>query len=252
MRVLARRGNIFLNLGHIFWKNSMSINSSSINVAIVEDSTKIRMGLEFLIGSSPNFTCVGAFSSAEEALEMLPRLGADVILMDIALPGISGIECMKRLAEQGTTAQIMMMTVFEDHENIYQSILAGATGYVIKSIPPAELLAAIVELHGGGSPMSSQIARKVLKAFQEIARAQTAQTQNIAQSAITVSAHEAHEYSLGKREQEIIEFLAQGMSYQEIADTIFLSHATIRTHIRNIYRKVQVQSRSEMLSKFAK
>ncbi len=223
-----------------------------ISVTIVEDNAKIRTGLEFLIGSSQNFTCVGAFSSAEEALEQLPSLSADVVLMDIELPGISGIECMKQLVQQGTTAQIMMMTVFEDHENIYHSILAGATGYLIKSTPPAELLAAIADLHSGGSPMSSQIARKVLKAFQEIAAAQAAQPRQPSQAEVSISAQEAHEYSLGKREQEIIELLAQGLSYQEIADKIFLSHATIRTHIRNIYRKVQVQSRSEMLSKFAK
>lgn len=226
-----------------------------INVAIVEDNAKILSGLELLVGSSPNFACVGAFLSAEEALERLPSLGADVILMDIKLPGISGIECIERLTEQGTTAQIMMMTVFEDHETIYRSIVAGATGYLLKGTPPAELLGAIAELHNGGAPMSSQIARKVLKAFQEIATERVSQTKQIvqsAQSAITVSAREAHEYSLGKREQEIIEHLSKGLSYQEIADQTFLSHATIRTHIHNIYRKVQVKSRSEMLSKFAK
>jgi DNA-binding NarL/FixJ family response regulator len=223
-----------------------------INVAIVEDSLKILRGLEALIGNSPNFACVGAFETAEEALERLPSLSVDVILMDIELPGISGIECMELLTERGTSAQIMMMTVFEDHENIYRSIVAGATGYLIKSTPPAELLAAITELHSGGSPMSSQIARKVLNAFQDIAAARVLESRPSSQSSIIITAHEAHEYSLGRREQEIIELLAKGLSYQEIADQIFLSHATIRTHIHNIYRKVQVKSRSEMLHKFAK
>lgn len=223
-----------------------------INVAIVEDNAKILTGLELLIGSSPNFVCVGTFLNAEEALERLPRLNADVILMDIELPGMSGIECIERLTEQKTTAQIMMITVFEDHETIYRSIVAGATGYLLKGTRPVELLDAITELHSGGSPMSSQIARKVLKAFQEIAVTQATQVRQPSQPEITISAHEAHEYSLGKREQEIIELLAKGLSYQEIADNTFLSPATIRTHIHNIYRKVQVKSRSEMLAKLAK
>jgi DNA-binding NarL/FixJ family response regulator len=220
-----------------------------INVAIVEDSPKILRGLEMLIGNSPNFACVGAFESAEEALERLPSLETDVILMDIELPGISGIECIECLTAQGCTAQIMMMTVFEDHERIYRSIVAGASSYLIKSTPPAELLAAITELHNGGAPMSSQIARKVLAALREVS-AQSAPARS--EQKVSVTPQEAHDYRLGKREQEIIELLATGLSYQEIADKVFLSHATVRTHIRNIYRKVQVNSRLEMLAKLAK
>jgi DNA-binding NarL/FixJ family response regulator len=202
-----------------------------IRVALVEDDRQVREGLVVLIGNSPGLACVSACVSAENALQRLPALDPDVVLMDIQLPGMSGIECILRLKQLCPGAQIMMLTVFEDHDRIYQSLKAGASGYLLKQTPPAELLAAITELHRGGSPMSSQIARRVVEAFQ----------------------HPVHtdigDHQLSPREQEIVSLLAQGHLYKEIADQLGRSVETVRTHIRNIYEKLHVRSRTEAVNK---
>lgn len=198
-----------------------------IKVAIVEDNEKIREGLATLIDGSDGFVCSAVHESAEEALRRLPAYHPDVVLMDIQLPKMSGIECVARLKELNSNMQIMMLTVYEEDDKVFKSILAGATGYILKRTPPAELLEAIKELHEGGSPMSDQIARKVVQAFQQMGKS-SKETEN-----------------LSEREQEILSFLAKGYHDKEIADHFFLSIKTVRTHLRNIYRKLHVRSRTE-------
>ncbi len=138
-----------------------------IRVAIVEDSLEVREGLIWLFRNSPGFECAGAYDTGEEALQKIPKLKPDVVLMDIELPGISGIDCIARLRKLCPNTQISMLSVFEDEDRIFRSLTAGATGYLLKKTPPAAILEAVQDLHAGGSPMSSQIARKLLKAFLE-------------------------------------------------------------------------------------
>ncbi len=203
-----------------------------IKVAIVEDNDKIREGLATLIDGSEGFKCSETCESAEEALRRLPAYRPDVVLMDIQLPRMSGIECVEKLKEQNPEMQFMMLTVYEDDEKVFKSILAGASGYILKRTPPAELLEAIRELHEGGSPMSDQIARKVVQAFREMGKS-SKETEN-----------------LTDREMEILSFLAKGYHDKEIAEKFFLSVKTVRTHLRNIYKKLHVRSRTEAVLKF--
>ncbi len=203
-----------------------------IDVAIVEDHDDIREGLAALINGAEGFRCVATYANAETALEELPELEPDVVLMDIGLPGISGIECIPILKAQHPQMQIMMLTIYEDDDKIFNSLKAGATGYILKKTPPAQLLQAIHDLHNGGSPMSSQIARKVVQTFQSLhAPSPTAEP-------------------LSKREQEILSYLAKGHLYKEIAATLHLSVETVRTHLRNIYEKLHVRTRTEAVVKF--
>lgn len=198
-----------------------------IKVAIVEDNEKIREGLAALVNGSEGFVCTAAYETAEEALHYLPAHKPDVVLMDIQLPKMSGIECVARLKDHDANMQIMMLTVYEDDDKVYKSILAGATGYILKRTPPAELLGAIRELHEGGSPMSDQIARKIVQAFQQMGKS-SKETEN-----------------LSERELEILSYLAKGYQDKEIAEHFFLSVKTVRTHLRNIYQKLHVRSRTE-------
>jgi DNA-binding NarL/FixJ family response regulator len=203
-----------------------------IKVAIVEDKDKIREGLATLIDGSEGFTCTETFESAEAALRRLPSYKPDVVLMDIQLPRMSGIECVERLKQEHPDIQFMMLTVYEDDEKVFKSILAGATGYILKRTPPAELLEAIREVHEGGSPMSDQIARKVVQAFREMGKS-SKETEN-----------------LSDREMEILSYLAKGYHDKEIADKFFLSVKTVHTHLRNIYKKLHVRSRTEAVLKY--
>ncbi len=203
-----------------------------IKIAIVEDNEEIREGLCVLVDGSPGFTCAAAYPDAEQALQYLPDDPPDVVLMDIRLPQMNGIECVQRLRERLPELQIMMLTMFEDDELVFNSLKAGATGYILKKTPPAELLDAIRNLHNGGSPMSSQIARKVVQAFQQISQS-----------------HKDTE-SLTEREAEILAHLARGYHDKEIAEQLFVSVETVRTHIRNIYKKLHVHSRTEAARKF--
>lgn len=204
----------------------------NINVAIVEDNDKIRDGLSLLIDGSDGFHCKATYSNAEDALKFLPGQKPDVVLMDIQLPKMSGIECVENLKQKFPDLQIMMLTVYEDNEQVFKSLAAGATGYILKRTPPAELLEAIKELHEGGSPMSDQIARKVVQTFQQIGKS-AKETEN-----------------LSERETEILSFLAKGYQDNEIAEKFFLSIKTIRTHLRNIYKKLHVRSRTEAVLKY--
>lgn len=203
-----------------------------IRVAIVEDNDRIREGLAALIDGSDGFVCSETYETAEEAIRRLSGYKPDVVLMDIELPKMSGIECVARLKEANPDLEIMMLTVYEDDERIFKSIVAGATGYVLKGTPPAELLESIRELYEGGSPMSDQIARKVVLAFQQTGR----------------TSKETEE--LSDREKEILSYVAKGYFDQEIADKLFLSVQTVRTHLRNIYKKLHVRSRTEAAVKY--
>ncbi|MCA9737224.1 MAG: response regulator transcription factor [Gemmatimonadota bacterium] len=210
----------------------MSGERAPIRVLVVEDREEVRAGLAHLVDTATTSTCVGAFASAEEALEMLERHPVDVMLMDIELPGISGIEAARRVKARWPAVQIMMLTVYQDDERIFESLAAGATGYVLKTTPPARLLQDIGMLHEGGSPMSSAIARRVVETF-HTPRPAPAATEG-----------------LTPREEEILALLAEGFRYREIAERLFITLDTVRTHIRHIYEKMQVRSRTEATLKY--
>jgi DNA-binding NarL/FixJ family response regulator len=203
----------------------------SISVSIVEDDAQVRASLVKLIDSSPGFRCVSNHSSAENALQEIPRIKSEVVLMDINLPGINGVECVRRLKPQLPATQVIMLTVYQNTEHIFNALAAGATGYMLKQTPPAELLAAIKEVHAGGSPMSSHIARKIVQSFQQSASAS------------------AEAQSLSPREAEVLDLLAKGFLYKEIADSMKVTYATVHTHIRHIYEKLHVRSRTEAVAK---
>lgn len=203
----------------------------AIRVAIVEDINEIRDGLAALINGSEGYRCVGAFSDAESFLRKLPELLPDVVLMDINLPGISGIECIRLLQMKKYQAPIMVLSVYENDEHVFESLQAGASGYLLKKTPPIKLLDAIQDLYNGGSPMSGQIARKVVQTFQQT----------------SIPSKEMEQ--LTPRELEILSHLAKGYRYKEIADTLFISVETVRTHLRNIYEKLHVRSRAEAVLK---
>jgi len=204
----------------------------SISVSIVEDDAGVRSSLAKLIDSSPGYRCLSQHATAESALQELPKANPEVILMDINLPGLSGVECVRRLKPVLPAAQIIMLTVYQNTENIFNALAAGATGYLLKQTPPAELLSAIHEVHAGGSPMSSHIARKIVQSFQKPQLPAARNTDN-----------------LSPRESEVLDLLAKGYLYKEIADRMGLSYATIHTHIRHIYEKLHVRSRTEAVAR---
>jgi DNA-binding NarL/FixJ family response regulator len=209
----------------------MSSSSSTISVSIVEDDPEVRDSLARLISRSPGYRCVSEHPSAEDALQDIPKINPDVTLMDINLPGLNGVECVRRLKPMLPATQIIMLTVYQNTENIFNALAAGATGYLLKQTPPDELLTAIKEVHGGGSPMSSHIARKIVQSFQQPAA--------VAREAETLS----------PREAEVLDLLAKGFLYKEIADTMKVTYATVHTHIRHIYEKLHVRSRTEAVAK---
>jgi DNA-binding NarL/FixJ family response regulator len=211
-----------------------------IKVAIVEDDAVIREGLVFLFRSSPRFECLVPCQSAEAALAALPPLDPDVLLLDIHLPGISGIEFLPRFKALSPATQICMLTVFEDADAVFGALRAGATGYLLKATPPAAVLEAVQDLHAGGSPMSGQIARKLVTEFAR--QPSTFHTP-------PQPAHQASSPELCKREREILDLLAKGHRYKEIADELGISIHTVRSFIRSMYEKLQVHSRTEALLK---
>jgi DNA-binding NarL/FixJ family response regulator len=203
----------------------------SIAVSIVEDDPQVRGSLAKLIDGAPGFRCVSVHPSAEDALVEIPKVKPEVVLMDINLPGANGVECVRKLKPHCPTTQIIMLTVYQKTEHIFNALAAGATGYMLKQTPPAELLIAIKEVHGGGSPMSSHIARKIVQSFQQPVPAC------------------AEAESLSPREAEVLDLLAKGFLYKEIADQMKVSYATVHTHIRHIYEKLHVRSRTEAVAK---
>jgi DNA-binding NarL/FixJ family response regulator len=203
-----------------------------INVVIVEDQDEIRKSLCILINGSDGFRCIKSFADAESAMKEIPQLLPDVALVDIHLPGASGIDCITAIKPLCPNTQFLICTVFEDADNIYKALKAGANGYLLKNTPPTKLLESIGEIFHGGSPMSSQIARKVINAFQNLQLSKPSMPD-----------------SLTMREKELLQYLSKGYRYKEIADKLFISHETVKTHIRNIYEKLQVQSKVEALNK---
>lgn len=204
----------------------------SIAVSIVEDDAGVRSSLVKLINSSPGYRCVSQHASAENALSEIPKLKPDVTLMDINLPGLNGVECVRKLKPLLPGTQVIMLTVYQNTENIFKALAAGATGYLLKQTPPAELLAAIRDVNAGGSPMSSHIARKIVQSFQQPVPA-----------AAEVAA------GLSPREVEVLGLLAKGFLYKEIAEQMKISYATVHTHIRHVYEKLHVRSRTEAVAK---
>jgi DNA-binding NarL/FixJ family response regulator len=202
-----------------------------ITVSIVDDESQLRQSIVTFVNGSPGFRCVSAYGSAEAALRGLSADRPDVVLMDIHMAGMSGIECAERLKSLLPQIQIVMLTVYEDTEQIFQALSAGASGYLLKRLSPAKLLQAIREVHAGGSPMSSSIARKVVASFQKAGRGEKAGL-------------------LSPREQAVLDCLAKGLTYKQIADQLGISIETIRTHIKRIYEKLHVQSRTEAVAKY--
>jgi len=203
-----------------------------IRVAIIEDDEGIRASLASMLGRSPDCRPVASYPDAESALAELPRHRPDVVLVDINLPGLDGIECVRRLKKQLPETQFIMLTVYGDGDRLFRSLMAGATGYLLKRTPSAGVVAAIREAHAGGSPMTPQIARQVVQYFRGLAEP-TSELEK-----------------LSARELEILGQLSQGFLYKEIADNLGISVDTVRTHIRKIYDKLHVHSRAAAMLKF--
>ena len=203
-----------------------------ITVSIVDDEKELRESIKAFIEGSPGFRCVSAYHSAETALKHLPQDRPDVVLMDIHLTGMSGIECVERLKAMIPEMQVMMLTVYEDTDQIFKALSAGASGYMLKRSTPARLLEAIKDLNEGGSPMSSSIARKVVASFQKAGQSRDEKT------------------NLSPREQMVLESMAKGLTYKQAADQYGISIGTIRTYVRRIYEKLHVQSRTEAVAEY--
>lgn len=206
-----------------------------ISVCIVDDNNELRQALEEIISMSQGYKCIGTMSNAAEAIATLPKLRPDVVLMDINLGSEeSGIDCVRELKPLIPDTNFMMCTVYEEDEKIFEALRAGASGYILKKTAPARLLEAIRELHEGGAPMSSQIARKVVFAFQ----------------GKPVSSFQPGLNELSNREREILEHLSRGLMYKEIAAELYISPETVRKHVYHIYEKLHVTNRVEAVNKY--
>ena len=208
---------------------------NEIRVAIFEDNRSLRESLFRLLKSSEGFTCAGAFAHCERVVENIEETQPDVILMDIELPVVSGIEAVKLVREKYPDIKILMETIFEEDDKIFQSICNGAQGYILKNTPPEEILNSIREIYEGGAPMTPLIASKVLRMFKN-----------------NLNSEKDSSYNLSLREKEILKCLVEGMSYKMIADTCFISADTVNGHIKNIYKKLQVHSKGEAVAKAIK
>jgi DNA-binding NarL/FixJ family response regulator len=207
-----------------------------INVSIVEDDAKLRETLVRYLTAQPGFRCASTYPNAEAALEGIPDAKPDVVLMDINLPGMNGIECVSRLRQKLPGLKIIMLTVFEEGEQVFKALSVGAFGYLVKSSRPAKILDAIREVHAGGSPMSGNIARLVVQSFQkQFAQSEPAETD-----------------ALSAREMEVLQALSKGHTYKQIAADLGISLGTVRTYIQRIYEKLHVHSHAEAVMKFAR
>jgi DNA-binding NarL/FixJ family response regulator len=210
---------------------------NEISVCIVDDNNELRAALEEIISMSDGYECAGTMSTAEEAVRKLPLIKPDVVLMDINLGGgETGIDCVRELKPSMPSTNFMMCTVYEEDEKIFEALNAGASGYILKKTAPGKLLEAIRELYQGGAPMSSQIARKVVAAFQK--------------QTTTPGTNESDLASLSNREKEILELLSRGLMYKEIAAALFISQETVRKHVYHVYEKLHVSNRVEAVNKF--
>jgi DNA-binding NarL/FixJ family response regulator len=207
-----------------------------LKVVVVEDSDSIREGLKILIDGTEGYSCIGVFSDSETMLKNIVKLNPDALLMDLGLPGMGGIEGIKKVKALLPDLTILVLTVYEENDLVFEAICAGASGYLVKKTPPSKLLEAIKEAHDGGAPMSSHIARKVFDFFQTKKPASTPKSA----------------YALTPREKEILTGLVEGHNFKSIADSLFISIETVRYHFRNIYRKLHVHSQSEAVAKAIK
>jgi DNA-binding NarL/FixJ family response regulator len=207
-----------------------------ISISIVEDNDQLRATLAKVIARADGFRFATDYASAEDALADLPKVKPDVVLMDINLPGINGVECVRKLKALLPQTQVMMLTVYEDTENIFNALAAGANGYMLKRTPTKELVEAIREMQRGGSPMTTHIARLVVQSFQKAAAPAPAPGDNLS--------------VLSEREQQVLDLLAQGLIYKEIAEKLSIGYETVHTYIRRIYEKLQVRTRTEAVAKF--
>jgi two-component system, NarL family, response regulator LiaR len=203
-----------------------------ITVCIVEDNKNIRESLKIIIDDAADCGCVGVFENGEDAVAGIPELQPDIVLMDIGLPGISGIDCVRQLKPLCPGVQFMICTVYDEDEKIFDALAAGANSYILKRSDSDTLINSIRDLQNGGSPMSSDIARKIVRQFQKELPSQK------------------EDYHLTEREKEILELLAKGLTYQQAADKIFISGKTIKKHVYNIYEKLHVSSRTEAVNKY--
>jgi len=207
-------------------------NDNPITVAIVEDDAEVRHSLEGIVKRGSGVLCVGAFANAEEALRELPSLQPRVVLMDINLPGMDGVECVRKLSDLLPEMQMVMLTVYDNTDAIFNSLAAGASGYLLKPVSAAQLLAAVKDVYAGGAPMTSNIVRKVVQTFkQPVAAAR--ETEN-----------------LSAREQEVLDYLAKGYLYKEIADQLGIGYGTVHTYIERIFKKLHVRSRAQAVAKY--
>jgi DNA-binding NarL/FixJ family response regulator len=203
----------------------------SITLAIVEDLDEVRDGLKNFLALSKEFVVLDTFKTAEEALFEVPKLKPDIVIMDISLPGMNGIECIRQVKDKTPSTQFMMFTVYENDEKVFEALKAGASGYLLKNTGLVQLVESLKELHDGGSPMSANIARKLVTLFRDGQK----ETANLD--------------VLSKRENEILQLLAKGLLYKEIADQLSISTHTVRQHIHKIYDKLHVQNRTEAINK---
>lgn len=203
----------------------------SISIVIVEDLDEVREGLNNFISLNPGFKVMDSFKTAEEALYAVPGIRPDIVIMDINLPGINGIECIRQLKDKSPGTQFMMFTVYENDEKVFEALKAGASGYLLKNTGLAQLTDALKDLYGGGSPMSANVARKLVSFF----RSSEKETERVE--------------TLSDRENEILQLLSKGLLYKEIANGLSISVATVRQHIHHIYEKLHVQNRTEAINK---
>lgn len=204
----------------------------AITVCIVEDNDKLRATLARMLERADGFDCLNQYPNAEDALKGLPKETPNVVIMDINLPGMNGVECVRQLKQALPATQVLMLTAYEDTENIFNALAAGASGYLLKRTPRKEILQGIEEVHQGGSPMTAHIARLVVQSFQKSGPSSKA-TEN-----------------LSPREQEVLDYLSKGFLYKEIAEKLGISYETVHTYIRRIYEKLQVRTRTEAVAKF--
>lgn len=203
----------------------------SITIAIVEDLDEVRDGLNNFISLNGDFKVLDSFKSAEEALYAVPEMKPDIVIMDINLPGINGIECIRQLKDKTPTTQFMMFTVYENDEKVFEALKAGASGYLLKNTGLPQLAESLKDLYSGGSPMSANIARKLVSFF----RSTEKETERVEK--------------LSDRENEVLQLLSKGLLYKEIANGLSISIATVRQHIHHIYEKLHVQNRTEAINK---
>jgi len=201
-----------------------------ITICIIEDLIEIQKGLQTILESDSRFELLQCFENAETAIAELPRLKPDIVLTDINLPGKSGIDCITEIKPAISDTQFIMFTIYEDSDQVFEALKAGASGYILKNTAPEKIIESLIELHDGGSPMSPKIARMVLSSFNAITK------NNVSEL-------------ISKREQEVLELLSKGFLYKEIADKLSITLSTVKRHLNHIYEKLQVQNKTEAINK---